>query len=543
MANALQLKTLNEITTQYAQLNGLPPHKAFLYFVIERFLQKLELNSIDIEESIVDGSDDCGIDAIVIDEDSEFRPRIYFFQSKYYQTEDAFNKQFEGNALEKIQGAISDFVLQGRINPKYQNSRLVDKLHSVKNLSSKNPYYTIVFCSNSLEPSDTAKARIEEFKTETNKSSKDEYISVEYVHLDRITQELVAPPQQSRVDVRIQVSGRYLTEETGNARLFVGAVEAQDLASLVEEHGDDLFESNVRGYLRQANQVNKSIMKTASGDKSPYFVYMNNGLTITCDRFSHAPIQNSPVLDVSNAQIVNGQQTARSVHTAFKTKKLKPDVKVLVRIVETTDRDLLMEIVEATNSQTKVTSRDLHSNDEIQKLIESHLKTKGYFYEARKNKYKGKDTTKRVDAELAAQSYFAVLSEQPAAAKDKKKLLFGDKYEEIFHDEINPDDFLFSFRLIRAVQKLNNEKDFENYTFLKDATLHTAALIHRYTLHNEVALDLENIESIKGHYAKAIEALSKLVQERSEEEKDKYEHRRTFKDPETYGRAVEILLK
>ena len=106
MANALQLKTLNEITTQYAQLNGLPPHKAFLYFVIERFLQKLELNSIDIEESIVDGSDDCGIDAIVIDEDSEFRPRIYFFQSKYYQTEDAFNKQFEGNALEKIQGAI-----------------------------------------------------------------------------------------------------------------------------------------------------------------------------------------------------------------------------------------------------------------------------------------------------------------------------------------------------------------------------------------------------------------------------------------------------
>ena len=119
MANLLQQRALDEVVRQYAAQYGLPNHKAFLVLVIEKYLSELNLNSIDIEESIVDGSDDCGIDAIVIDEESEPRPRIYFFQSKYFQTENAFERQFEGSALDKIQGAVNDFVLQGRINKKY----------------------------------------------------------------------------------------------------------------------------------------------------------------------------------------------------------------------------------------------------------------------------------------------------------------------------------------------------------------------------------------------------------------------------------------
>lgn len=543
MPNALQLRTLAEIVSQYAQLYGLPLHKAFLYFVIEQYLRQLELNSIDIEESIVDGSDDCGIDAIVIDEETELRPRVYFFQSKYYQTEDAFEKQFEGNALDKIQSALNDFVLHGRINPEYQNSRLVDKLHSVRNLSSRNPVYTIVLCSNSQGPSNAARTRLEEFRDLTNRGSKDEYITVEYLHLDRIAEELIAPPQQNKINLELQVSGRYLTEETGNARLFVGAIEAGDLAQLVHKHGDDLFERNVRGYLKQSNQVNKNIIKTATSDKSPYFVYMNNGLTITCDRFSHVPIQNSPRLEVTNAQIVNGQQTARSIYSAHLSQKLKTDVKVLVRIVETIDPKLLMEIVESTNSQTKVTSRDLHSNDEVQKLIERHLEAKGYFYESRKNKYRGKDTSKRIDAEVAAQTYYAVFAEQPAVAKDKKKLLFGDKYEEIFHSKINPDEILYSFRLIKLVQKLNNEDRYSSFTFLRDASLHIAALTHRFAQSQSKLLNLEDIESFRGTYEAVIKATQEHVHDRAAEEGDKYEHRRTFKDPETYGRIVEILLQ
>jgi len=265
-------------------------------------------------------------------------------------------------------------------------------------------------------------------------------------------------------------------------------------------------------------------------------VYMNNGITMTCESFKHSPTSNSPLLEIKNAQIVNGQQTVRSLHEASKSKELKPDVKVLIRIVETDNPELLMQIIEATNSQTRVTSRDLHSNDEIQKLIEEHLKSKGYFYEARKNKYKGKEVSKRIDAEIAAQAYYAIYFEQPAIAKDKKKTLFGEKYDEIFNPGTKSDDILYSFQLLKMVQNLNKEDKFQKYTFLSDATLHTVALMHK--IGKKIDLNLENVVNL---YKKVLEGLNVLVKERSKEEGDKYEHRRTFKDPDTYGRAVEII--
>ncbi len=335
MPNLLQQRSLNEVVQQYATQYGLPSHKAFLFVVIERFLADLNLNNIDIEESIVDGSDDCGIDAIVIDDDSGQRPKIYFFQSKYYQAENAFEKQFEGSAIDKIQAAINDFVLQGRINRKYQNARLVDRLHSVGNLGNLNPQYVIVLCSNSDEASATAKAKLEEFIHGSNRTAAGEYLFVQYMHLDRIARELIAPQQKARINVDLQISGKYLTEDTGNVRLFVGAVEAKDLVALIKAHGDGIFERNVRGFLKPSNPVNQNILTTAGGRNSPYFVYMNNGLTITCDKFTHAPLGNSPRLEIENAQIVNGQQTARTLFNAGEARKLKDDVKVLVRIVET----------------------------------------------------------------------------------------------------------------------------------------------------------------------------------------------------------------
>lgn len=543
MANLLQQRALDEVVRQHGVQYGLPNHKAFLALVLERYLSDLNLNNIEIEESIVDGSDDCGIDAIVIDEETGRRPHIYLVQSKYFQAENAFERQFEGSAIDKIQAAVNDFVLHGRINKKYQNARLVDRLHSVKNLGAQNPKYSILLCSNSDEPSTAAKARLDDFIRDTNGTTSGEYLSVAYLHLDKITRDLIAPQQKARINMNLQISGKYLTEDTGNVRLFVGAVEAKDLAAIIEEHSDRIFERNVRGYLKQSNPVNQGIFETATGVSSPYFVYMNNGLTITCDKFSHAPISNSPRLEVENAQIVNGQQTARSLHKASILKTLKPDAKVLVRIVETKNPELLLQIVEATNSQTKVTSRDLHSNDQIQKLIEQHFASRGYFYEARKNKYAGKETSKRVDAEIAAQAFYAIFFKRPAIAKDKKNILFGDEYDELFNEQTNPNDILYSFRLLTIVRRLNDQTKYsDEYTFLKDATLHVLALMHEFAKRQyERPLDLEKSDEIETIYKRVLGAISDLVKERSKEEGDKYEHRRTFKDPETFGRVVEIL--
>ena len=533
MANQLQKITVDKIVEQYAEDTGLGSPQAFLYLIIEKYLQNLELNPIEIEESIVDGSDDGGIDAVVINEDAT-RPEIYFFQSKFHTAENSFDKTFPGTDVEKVRSALEEFVLKGKINSKYQNARLVDKLHSIKNLLSQNPRFTLVFCSNGLAPSEAATVKLNEFLEEANQSG--EYVKVEYIDLDRITNELVAPAVSKEIDFEMQTIGRYLSETNGDVNLFAGMVEGKEIAKLVEKFKDNLFEKNVRGFLKKHNPINKQIINSASGTQSSYFLYLNNGITITCRDFTHAPTQESPNLKITAGQIVNGQQTARSIYQAYLEKKLKDDVKVVVKVLKTSNLEILPKIIEATNSQTKVTSRDLHSNDEIQRLIEQALLTKGFYYEARKGRYQGKDRKKRIDAEVAAQAYYSIFFESPARAKDKKKDLFGTLYEEIFNEDLLPENILLSYKTIEKVRTLNNEPEYsEKFNFLKDATLHTVTLIYRISATKDIFVENEISDQFRKYYECVLKATDKVVKVRSATEKEKYEHRRTFKDPETFG--------
>lgn len=541
MPNQIQKITVDRIVTQYEKDNGLSKSQAFLYLIIEKFLQSLDINQIEIEESIVDGSNDCGIDAIVINEDG-IKPEIYFFQSKYHLAENSFEKVFPGNEVDKVRSALEEFVLKGRINSKYQNSRLIDKLHSIKNLLNQNPKLILVFCSNGLSPAENAKEKLNEFLEETNKSGG--YLSVEYIDLDRIINDLVAPEVTKKIDFSLQTIGRYFNETNGDVNLFAGMIEGKEIAKLVETYKDNLFEKNVRGFLKKNNPINKEIIKSATSEESSYFLYLNNGVTITCADYEHTPTQESPNLLIKNGQVVNGQQTARSIYQAYTEKKLKEDVKIIVRVLKTSNQEILPRIIEATNSQTKVTSRDLHSNDEIQRLIEQTLLTQGYYYEPRKGKYQGKEQKKRVDAEIAAQAYYAIFFESPARAKDKKKELFGSLYDDIFRQDLSPENLLLSYKILEKIRYLNNqEKYYQKYNFLKDAALHIASLIFRISKNKDIFQNIDNnINEFIKNYENVLHATEKVVKNRVQEEGDKYEHRRTFKDPETYGVILAKLI-
>src|SRR5260370_26319109 len=94
----------------------------------------------------------------------------------------------------------------------------------------------------------------------------------------------------------------------------------------------------------------------------------------------------------------------------------------------------------------------------------------------------------------------------------------------------------------KAIQKLNNQaKYLKKYPFLKDAALHIAALMNSASLETKARpVNLDKSEELEALYETVISALSELVQERAKREKDKYEHRRTFKDIETFGRAQQF---
>jgi hypothetical protein len=163
---------------------------------------------------------------------------------------------------------------------------------------------------------------------------------------------------------------------------WVFTMLGRDLGRLYKEIGDRLFARNIRGY-QGKTEVNKSIEVTLKDEPSNFWYY-NNGVTIICDEAKGITERGFKKLRVTNAQIINGQQTTRTLAS-------HPDTfaTVLAKVI-VVPRDseaekaryshLLNQIVTATNWQNAIGQTDLRSNDPEQVRLERELRKLDYFY-------------------------------------------------------------------------------------------------------------------------------------------------------------------
>jgi hypothetical protein len=135
----LDFKLIKVHVDKISKETGYTDSMAFLCLVLQK---RLQLDEYDIDESIIDGPNDCGIDAIYIDE-TDVRPKVYLLQSKYFQSDHAYNKNFAASALEKMSGAINDLILNVPRTSSYINIKLKEKLNDIRNL--QNPLFIIIF--------------------------------------------------------------------------------------------------------------------------------------------------------------------------------------------------------------------------------------------------------------------------------------------------------------------------------------------------------------------------------------------------------------
>jgi hypothetical protein len=218
---------------------------------------------------------------------------------------------------------------------------------------------------------------------------------------------------------------------------------------------------------------------------------------------------------------VNDSQTIHALFDAFREKDDNFEhIDILCRIYETNKEELSINIAEYTNSQNPVNTRDIRSNDFVQKKLEKELQALGYLYERKKGQHIGKPKAKRIDAEKAGQALFAFYTKMPAEAKNNKKLIFAEKYDDVFTDQITADSVLTVIRLFNEIESrkmkrkaeiLANPQTYEDEAFIIYSTHYIL-----YTI-SELA-DLENIEKgqhsyhqLIGLYDKSIELIKKAV--------------------------------
>jgi len=237
-------------------------------------------------------------------------------------------------------------------------------------------------------------------------------------------------------------------------KVIVGFVNVNQLTRLVDRYSNnELFELNVRYFLGTGKDVNRRIIQTVTSDQSPWFGFMNNGVSITADEVTvEGPRSGGKLrLRLTNMQIINGCQTVNALYHAKYSKDLKDkfqgNTSVMVRIYEvgTGGREFLDALIIATNSQNAIRPQDLVANDPVQKTLQRLFADYGIGYERKDGEdLPGVGYSSVFSKEDAARAYIGVIEGQPSKLRNSLSIreLFarGPDYQRVFNLTGNPEE-------------------------------------------------------------------------------------------------------
>jgi hypothetical protein len=558
----LQEFSLVRAKTQKKQHDyGFPDLTSAFYFVVIDLI--LGLQEDEIRDSITDSNflrisnqssgHDRGIDALHIDEIST-PPIIHMFNFKYAETfTKAKNNNLPSGEIDKILGFMNALNQKDESLLKDVNPLLASKVQDIWRIfDSQNPEFIFHFCSNYYK-------NFEQAEKERLERSVGKNVNIQYHLMPNLIDYIVSADKQI-VNGKIKgIDKGYFEKSDGNIRALIVNVDARDLVRIVlddevirdkadmddDEYElmkksailEDAFNDNVRIYQKKSS-INKNIKSTALSEDNNKFFYYNNGVTLTCDSFSYS-IRRSPIIELKNIQVVNGSQTIHSLYEAFLEDSSKfSDIEILCRICEVRDPSLSTRIAEYTNSQNPVKSRDIRSVDFIQLSLEKEFLVKGKFYERKKNQYTEKPLSQRIDAEKAGQVLMAFFNRSPYEAKNRKGLIFGDKYEEVFNEEIVADKVWLAYKIFEEIEleknkiKLKIVSDqalFNSKSYIIHASYYILYVMGELARRNSIELKYDNLQNIWSLYPDAVNVIETTISKEQKAVGQKYTHSTFFR--------------
>lgn len=535
MPNLNTFSTLHErVKKCRADYNLEDNSTAFMWLALETILQ---LNPDDIEDAITDGGQDGGIDAIHIDGRT-----VNILSFKYTEKFANCSKNFPKDDLDAlvltVQAIFQKSLLKSAVNEMvWEKATEIWSLFRDGHLSFK--FY---ICSNKLPPVEDVRKGFE------NGLHQFRYVEFHYFDQEELVNKLLERKYR-RVDGKLTfIDRQYFERSDGGVKGVVATIAATDLALLVSDPTDqtrvneDAFNDNVRIYQKQ-NRINQGILDTALSDDNYEFWYLNNGINLVCEECIYQPNSRSPRVILKDFQVVNGGQTTHALFEAYQKNAAKLDnVLLLVRICETKRNNPIADrISETTNSQTPVTTRDLHANDRIQRKLEEEFRSLGFFYERKAKQFPDAPGDKRLNNELLAQLCLAFYLDMPSEAKNSKNLVFGDRYDDIFNDQtVTAQRMLIPLKFYEPLQQMKKiiqrkkrkkEPIDEREAFVSRATFHILNVIRRISEKEKLPLDIEL--NTKVLIDKAIQLISVVVNKAQADRGELYTHDKFFKETQT----------
>ena len=391
---------IDSIIAQGVEAAGLTSEERgelFQRLAMEQLLKQRAPDPEEIDDGLLDGSDDGGIDGLFIavngqlmsEVDSVHWPKsgiemeIWIVTCKH---QDGF-RQAPLDSLyasitelldfsiprEELQGRYSEDVLRRRRDLYYAYAR---GAHMIASL-----HVTVCYAcrGDSMKVGASVAARSRQIVSLLKKLFREAEVAFLFWGAAEIVDvyRRVAVPR-----LRLRFAEILPTDDS-----YLVLVRLDDFAAFVtDEDGslrEEFFDSNVRDFMG-FNPVNHDIRNTLLDGMSPEFWWLNNGITILA---TGAAVVGKDI-SLEEVQIVNGLQTTECIYRHFRGRPGSAKTgSVLVKVIQSSDEAVRDAIIRSTNNQTAVDAESLYATDKVQRDIEEVLGGYGLRYERRKNYY------------------------------------------------------------------------------------------------------------------------------------------------------------
>lgn len=381
----------------------------------------------DAADSVVDGGDDNGIDAIYY---SASLKQIIIVQSKWIKSGSGEPDSAEIGKF--CQGVRDLFNLNfDRFNDKVQKKQTA----IIRALEEYDTKYTLLLVDTGDKGlAEHSQRLIDDLLYVMNDAGEGvtEYlVSFERLNQGKIHASLALSAGTSPIDLEIGLSQWGKINEPHGA--YFGMVAGEEIAQWWTSFGRRLFDKNIRQVLGNT-EVNEEIKNTLANSPDKFW-YFNNGITIVADKIEKSMIggssRESGAFKLSGASIVNGAQTVSTIGKYFDGGKQGLDkVWVQAKLISLVDspEPFGALVTKTNNRQNKIENRDFVSQDPEQMRIKTELAIDGIDYSiVRSESFKLSETSFDLNEATIA---LACSSDQVKLAVQAKREI-GKFYEDL----------------------------------------------------------------------------------------------------------------
>lgn len=454
--NLIDTTDLNKTDTQYELKLLSRCLAAYAVFCIGRS------SEIEAASSVIDGTNDNGIDAIYY---SPATKRMILVQSKWSIKGTG---EPDNGDIRKFKDGVSDLVSLSfdRFNSKVEKMRNMIEA-ALKAFDTK--FDIVLVHTGNKFLSEHNQRIMDDLVLELNDAgdgSSDDIVIFHQLNQARIHSSLAKGVDGEPIQLEVGLSQWGKIEDPYLA--FFGIVSGDEVYEWYKLHGNKLFSKNIRQMLGSTD-VNDEIKNTI--ENYPHkFWYYNNGITLIADKVKKSMAGGNAKdigsFQLSNISVVNGAQTVSSIGITDESKKEKLiKVRVPIKIIslENTEQDFGSFVTKNNNRQNRIENRDFVSLDDQQIRLRTELAIDGIEYCIIRSEL-FKPTESSFDL-IEATTALACVSKQSSLAVQAKREI-GKFYEDlnkplyksIFNQETTGRFIFNSVMCLRVIEKLIKEK-------------------------------------------------------------------------------------